>query len=158
MERLYSTPADWNETETANWLALRLKDWSNFDANPIPLSSCWVVLQADFSAENGIWGNNPTLLPETLRTEKELDLPELTVDVQQFMNEHATVEYRRAEDTIVADVTIDMKYPTHLENFALALTEDEQQPIQMQYTFGLVPDNTGPVSRTWLKQDVLIAE
>ena len=154
----YSTPADWNDTETANWLALRLKDWPNFDANPIPLSSCSVVLQADFSAENGTWGNNPTLLPESLRMEKELALPELTVDAQQFMDEHATVEYRRVEDTIVADVTIDIKYPTHLENFALDVTEDGQQPIQMQYTFGLVPDNTGPVSRTWLKQAVLIAE
>ena len=149
--RDYTSPADWTAEEFTCWLALRAQSWPGTDGQALSQADVLRMVQADFSPENGVWNSADVRLQESGLLDNGLVALPAAEDPARFFEEQVSVEYSRqltkdqaAEgnapmrpvDEVVATVTI----PT---------TEGE---VRMEYRFGLVPPDNGPVSRTWLME------
>lgn len=134
IRRDFDSPSEWTVDELAGWVKYRLLLWpSHYEENPLPLDRLSTLLQADFSPENEQWGNCPDLFPAALEGKTELPLGDpLTIP----QDEQVSVEYRREGDTVIAQAVV---------------RDSGGEKICMEYTFGLVPEDTGPVSRTWIQ-------
>lgn len=138
--RDYTSPADWSAEELARWLAIRIRDWPFTSRDSLEEWDIVLLLQADFSPENGAWGGIDTSLAPA-KLAGPVELPADAPDADLFMQD-CTVDWSREGDELVARLTA-------------VLTG---QTVRMEYRFGLVPEDTGPVSRTWLKQARLLEE
>lgn len=133
--------SDWEQLtpeELGHYLYARAADWGGADR--LGNSPCYglesTILQADFSAENGVWGS---FLGEWARQEGA-ELTAAPSESQQALaaaleDGSLPLEYARTGD----EVTVTARIPT---GDAAAV---------VRYTFGLVPEGGGPTSRTWCK-------
>ena len=92
------------------------------------------IFRADFT--DRISGENPT--PAALENAEE-PLPAPCAAYEEIKAlldaDPNAIVYERTGDTVTATLTLPLENGT----------------IAMEYTFGLVPDSTGPVSRTYLQ-------
>ena len=128
--------------ECAWYLYARSESWFGLTDEGRTQTPSSIIFQADFTAENGVWaadwrGGGPCM-PKALKGPEEV-LPaqnpdEETIRAALDADPNAIV-YERTGDTVTATLTLPLESGT----------------IAMDYTFGLVPDSTGPVSRTYLQ-------
>lgn len=133
---------DLTAEEWANYLYARSESWSGLTGEGRTETSSSIIFQADFAEENASWtsdwrGGGPCM-PKALKGPEEV-LPaqnpdEETIRAALDADPNAIV-YERTGDTVTATLTLPLENGT----------------IAMEYTFGLVPDSTGPVSRTYLQ-------
>lgn len=128
--------------EWANYLYARSESWFGLTEEGRTETSSSIIFQADFTAENGVWaadwrGGGPCM-PKALKGPEEVfpaqNPDEETIRAALDADPNAIV-YERTGDTVTATLTLPLESGT----------------IAMEYTFGLVPDSTGPVSRTYLQ-------
>ena len=128
--------------ECAWYLYARSESWfglTDEGRTEMPSSS---IFQADFAGENSSWaadwrGGGP-YMPAALQGPEEV-FPSQNPDQETIRAaldaDPNAIVYERTGDTVTATLTLPLESGT----------------IAMEYTFGLVSDDTGPVSRTWLQ-------
>ena len=128
--------------ECAWYLYARAESWFGLTDEGRTETPSGIIFQADFARENASWagdwrGGGPCM-PVALQSPEEV-LPAQNPDEAAIRAAlHAdpdAIVYERTGDTVTATLTLPLESGT----------------IAMEYTFGLVPDSTGPVSRTYLQ-------
>ena len=128
--------------ECAWYLYARSESWFGLTGEGRTETSSSIIFQADFAEENASWtsdwrGGGP-YMPAALQGPEEVfpsqDPDQETIRAALDADPNAIV-YERTGDTVTATLTLPLESGT----------------IAMEYTFGLVPDSTGPVSRTYLQ-------
>ena len=128
--------------ECAWYLYARSESWFGLTEEGRTQTSSSIIFQADFAEENASWtsdwrGGGPCM-PKALKGPEEVfpaqNPDEETIRAALDADPNAIV-YERTGDTVTATLTLPLESGT----------------IAMEYTFGLVPDSTGPVSRTYLQ-------
>ena len=128
--------------ECAWYLYARSESWFGLTEEGRTETSSSIIFQADFAEENASWtsdwrGGGPCM-PKALKGPEEVfpaqNPDQETIRAALDADPNAIV-YERTGDTVTATLTLPLENGT----------------IAMEYTFGLVPDSTGPVSRTWLQ-------
>ena len=128
--------------ECAWYLYARSESWFGLTEEGRTETSSGIIFQADFAEENASWtsdwrGGGPCM-PKALKGPEEVfpaqNPDEETIRAALDADPNAIV-YERTGDTVTATLTLPLESGT----------------IAMEYTFGLVPDSTGPVSRTYLQ-------
>lgn len=149
--RDYASPADWTEEEFTRWLALRTQSWPGTDGQTLSEAEVLRMVQADFSPENGVWNSADARLEDSGLLDDGLVALPAAEDPARFFEEQVSVEYFRqlAQDQ-AADGNAPMR-PVD-EVVATATIPTQEGEVRMEYRFGLVPPDSGPVSRTWLME------
>ena len=128
--------------ECACYLYARSESWFGLTDEGRTEMPSGSIFQADFAAENSSWaadwrGGGP-YMPAALQGPEEV-FPSPNPDgenIRAALNaDPQAIVYSRTGDVVTATLTLPLENGT----------------IAMEYTFGLVPDTTGPVSRTWLQ-------
>lgn len=128
--------------ECAWYLYARSESWFGLTDEGRTQTPSSIIFQADFAAENGVWaadwrGGGPCM-PKALKGPEEVfpaqNPDEETIRAALDADPNAIV-YERTGDVVTATLTLPLESGT----------------VAMEYTFGLVSDDTGPVSRTWLQ-------
>lgn len=128
--------------ECAWYLYARSESWFGLTDEGRTQTPSSIIFQADFAAENGVWAadwrSGGPCMPKALKGPEEVfpaqNPDEETIRAALDADPNAIV-YERTGDTVTATLTLPLESGT----------------IAMEYTFGLVPDSTGPVSRTYLQ-------
>lgn len=128
--------------ECAWYLYARSESWFGLTDEGRTEMPSGSIFQADFAAENSSWaadwrGGGP-YMPAALQGPEEV-FPSPNPDGETIRAaldaDPNAIVYSRTGDVVTATLTLPLESGT----------------IAMEYTFGLVPDTTGPVSRTWLQ-------
>ena len=153
--RDYDSPADWTAEEFTRWLALRAQSWPGTDGQALSEAEVLRMVQADFSPENAAWNSADVRLRESGLLEDGLVALPAAEDPAPFFEEQVSVEYFRQ---LAQDHAADGNAPLRPvdEVVATATIPTQEGEVRMEYRFGLVPPDSGPVSRTWLKQACLL--
>ena len=125
---------DLTAEEWANYLYARSESWSGLTGEGRTETPVGSIFRADFT--DRISGENPT--PAALENAEEpLPAPCAAYEeIKALLNaDPQAIAYSRTGDVVTATLTLPLESGT----------------IAMEYTFGLVPDSTGPVSRTYLQ-------
>lgn len=120
--------------EWANYLYARSESWFGLAEDGSTEASAGTIFRADFT--DRISGEDPT--PAALEnTEEPLPAPcAACEEIKTLLDaDPNAIAYSRTGDVVTATLTLPLESGT----------------IAMEYTFGLVSDDTGPVSRTWLQ-------
>ena len=129
--------------ECARYLYARSESWFGLTDEDRTEMPSGIIFQADFAEENSSWagdwrGGGP-YMPAALQGPEEI-FPAPNPDqetIRAALNADSnTIVYSRTGDVVTAILTLPLESGT----------------VAMEYTFGLVPDTTGPVSRTYLKR------
>lgn len=128
--------------ECARYLYARSESWFGLTGEGRTEMPSGSIFQADFAAENSSWAGGWTgggpYMPVALQGPEEV-FPAPCADYEKIRaaldaSPNAIV-YTRTGDGVTAALTLQLESGT----------------VAMEYTFGLVPDTTGPVSRTYLQ-------
>ena len=134
--------ADLTAAECAWYLYARADDWGGLTDEGRTVASSSTIFQADFAAENASWaadwrGGGP-YMPVALQGPEEV-FPAQNPNQEQIRaaldTDPNAIVYQRTGDAVTATLTLPLGSDT----------------VTMEYLFGLVTDQTGPVSRTYLK-------
>lgn len=149
--RDYASPADWTAEELTRWLALRAHNWPDTDRQALSEADVLRMIQADFSPENGVWNSADVRLEESGLLDDGLVALPAAEDPARFFEEQVSVEYfRQLAEAQAADGNASMR-PAD-EVVATVTIPTQEGEVRMEYRFGLVPPDNGPVSRTWLME------
>lgn len=136
----FSGLSDLSPSQVSNYLWARAGDWGGADAlEGYPANSlAAIVLQADFSAENGTWVSADAL-PEWARAEgaqlAAAPCEQWEALTAALENGSLTLEYARQGEELLVTARI----------------PSGGAAVVLRYTFGLVPEGSGPTARTWCK-------
>lgn len=128
--------------ECARYLYARSETWGGLSEEDRTQTPSGILFQADFARENSTWagdwrGGGP-YMPVALQGPEEV-FPAQNPDQEAIRAaldaDPNAIAYSRTGDVVTATLTLPLESGT----------------VTMEYTFGLVPDDTGPVSRTYLQ-------
>lgn len=128
--------------ECARYLYARSESWFGLTDEGRTEMPSGSIFQADFAAENSSWaadwrGGGPYMPAALQGPEEVFPAPNPDQEIIRAALDAApnAIVYSRTGDGVTATLTLPLESGT----------------VAMEYTFGLVPDTTGPVSRTYLQ-------